>query len=274
MKATRFLLAIGLFTLSLTSAAQRTIDQKLWPAGAPNDSGDARDTATVRIFLPDAQQATGRAVVICPGGGYQGLAMDHEGYDWAPFFNSKGIAVVVLKYRMPHGHDKVPRTDAEQAIRLVRQNARSWNIRTNEVGIMGSSAGGHLASTVATHAAADAKPDFQILFYPVITMNRASTHLGSHDNLLGKGASKADESEYSNELHVNRTTPRAFIVLCDDDDVVPPSNGIDYYSELFRYDVPAALYVYPSGGHGFGMHTNFRYHTEMLLELSEWLDSF
>ena len=274
MKTTRLLLAIGLFTLSLTSAAQRTIDQKLWPAGASNDNGDARDTATVRIFLPDAQLATGRAVVICPGGGYQSLAMNHEGYDWAPFFNSKGVAVVVLKYRMPHGHEMVPRTDAEQAIRLVRQNARLWNIRTNEVGIMGFSAGGHLASTVATHAAADVKPDFQILFYPVITMNRASTHQGSHDNLLGKGADKADENEYSNELHVNHATPRAFIALCDDDDVVPSSNGVDYYTELFHFDVPAALYVYPGGGHGFGMRTNFRYHTEMLLELSEWLDSF
>lgn len=129
-------------------------------------------------------------MVICPGGGYQHLAMNHEGYDWAPFFNNMGIAAIVLKYRMPHGEKDVPISDAEEAIRLVRRNAANWNINPDDVGIMGSSAGGHLASTVATHAAKDARPDFQILFYPVITMMPDITHKGSHDNLLGSNARK------------------------------------------------------------------------------------
>ena len=185
-----------------------------------------------------------------------------------------GIAAIVLKYRMPNGNHEVPVADAEEALRLVRRNAQAWNIKTDEVGIMGSSAGGHLASTLATHSKGDAKPDFQILFYPVITMMPDITHKGSHDNFLGKDAKKKDEKEYSNDVQVSRTTPRAFIILADDDQVVLPANGVNYYTELYRHDVPASLHVYPSGGHGFGIRENFMFHNEMQLELKAWLRSF
>ena len=275
MRISRKAFATMLFAAAtLTACAQRSFVMNLWTGAAPNDNGNPADTAKVSVFLPKEKVATGRAVVICPGGGYQHLAMKHDGTDWAPFFNNIGIAAIVLKYRMPNGNHEVPVADAEEALRLVRRNAQAWNIKTDEVGIMGSSAGGHLASTLATHSKGDAKPDFQILFYPVITMMPDITHKGSHDNFLGKDAKKKDEKEYSNDVQVSRTTPRAFIVLADDDQVVLPANGVNYYTELYRHDVPASLHVYPSGGHGFGIRENFMFHNEMQLELKAWLRSF
>ena len=263
-----------LLALAVSASAQKPFVVNLWLNGAPNDNGNVADTATVKVFLPRKEEATGRAVVICPGGGYQHLAMNHEGYDWAPFFNNMGIAAIVLKYRMPHGNCDVPIADAEEAMKLVRRNANAWNIKADQVGIMGSSAGGHLASTIATHSKGDAKPDFQILFYPVITMMPDITHQGSHDNFLGKDAKKKDEKLYSNDAQVSRTTPRAIILLADDDRVVLPANGVNYYNELYRHDVPASLHVFPSGGHGFGIRESFKYHTEMELMLKAWLRSF
>lgn len=261
-----------------TAIAQKGTVMNLWAAGAPNSNGNATDTAKVTVFLPNAKKATGRAVVCCPGGGYSHLAMAHEGTDWASFFNQQGIALIVLKYRMPRGNYEIPVSDAEEAIRLVRRNANLWHIDPQQVGIMGSSAGGHLASTVATHSKGDAKPDFQILFYPVITMDPSFTHKGSHDNFLGTSHSKRDmkklELLYSNDLQVTRATPRAFIALSDDDGAVPPANGANYYQECYRHDVPAALHIYPSGGHGWGIRSSFQFHAEMLLELRAWLQSF
>lgn len=258
----------------LPACAQKGTTMYLWPSGAPNDNGNPRDTAKVTVYLPSKEKATGRCVVICPGGGYSHLAMAHEGHDWAPFFNNMGIAAVVLKYRMPNGNKEVPSSDAEEAVRLVRRNAAEWNINPADVGIMGSSAGGHLASTVATHATGDALPNFQILFYPVITMMPDITHKGSHDCLLGEKPNKKDERMYSNDMQVSRLTPRAFIALSDDDRAVLPVNGVNYYIELYRHDVPATLHVYPSGGHGWGNRDSFLYHNEMQLELKAWLRSF
>lgn len=154
---------------------------------------------SLRVFLPAPGLATGRAVVACPGGGYSGLAVNHEGYDWAPYFNKQGIALIVLKYRMPKGDRTLPISDAEAAMKMVRDSADVWNLNPNDIGIMGSSAGGHLASTIATHAPEALRPNFQILFYPVITMDKSFTHMGSHDNLLGKDASADLEKEFSNE---------------------------------------------------------------------------
>jgi acetyl esterase/lipase len=274
MKRKKLFLAIALMAVSVSAMAQRTFDINLWSGAAPDSSIDIKDTAKVRVFLPDEKDATGRAVVICPGGGYQYLAMDHEGYDWAPFFNNMGIAAIVLKYRMPHGNMRIPIEDAEEAMKLVRSNAKGWHINADDVGIMGSSAGGHLASTIATHSEGNAKPNFQILFYPVITMVSGFTHQGSHDNFLGKDAKKKDEREYSNDMKVTRVTPRAWIALSDDDRAVMPTNGVNYYLELYRHDVPATLHVYPEGGHGWGIRDAFKYHNEMELELKAWLRSF
>lgn len=266
-------LLVALLAASVSAMAQRSFDVNLWAAKTPNKNG-LQDTAYIKVFLPDAKRATGRAVVICPGGGYAHLAMEHEGTQWAPFFNNMGIAAIVLHYRMPNGNVKVPISDAEEALRTVRRNAKNWHINASDVGIMGFSAGGHLASTIATQSKADAKPNFQILFYPVITMMQGYTHQGSHDNLLGKDAHKKDEQKYCSDLQVTRVTPRACLLLSDDDHTVMPINSVNYYAELYRHDVPASIYVYPTGGHGWGMNTSFAYHAEMLTNLKGWLESF
>lgn len=266
-------LLVALFAASVSAMAQRSFDVNLWAAKTPNKNG-LQDTAYIKVYLPDAKRATGRAVVICPGGGYAHLAMEHEGTQWAPFFNNMGIAAIVLHYRMPNGNVKVPISDAEEALRTVRRNAKNWHINASDVGIMGFSAGGHLASTIATQSKAEAKPNFQILFYPVITMMQGYTHQGSHDNLLGKDAHKKDEQKYCSDLQVTRVTPRACLLLSDDDHTVMPINSVNYYAELYRHDVPSSIYVYPTGGHGWGMNTSFAYHAEMLTNLKGWLESF
>ena len=267
-----------LLAFSATAFSQKGITMEVWPNGAPNANGDDKDKAELTVYLPDAKKATGRAIVCCPGGGYSHLAMDHEGHQWATFFNNQGIALIVLKYRMPHGNYVVPISDAEQAMKIVRQNAAEWHIDTHNVGIMGFSAGGHLASTIATHSTGDAAPNFQILFYPVITMDLGFTHKGSHDNFLGEGHSKKElrklETEYSNDLQVNRMTPRTFLALSDDDKAVPAANGFGYYQQLYKHDVPASIHIYPSGGHGWGYRESFAFHYQMVFELKAWLQSF
>ncbi len=277
MKRLRLITLILLLPIAVLYA-QKGQKMDVWSRGAPNSNGDVNDIAEMTVYLPDEKKATGRAIVCCPGGGYTHLAMDHEGHQWATFFNNQGIALIVLKYRMPHGNPEVPLSDAEQAMRVVRDNAQLWHIDRNDVGIMGFSAGGHLASTVATHSREDAAPNFQILFYPVITMDPGYTHMGSHDNLLGtdhsKKALKKLETKYSNDLQVNRTTPRAFIALSDDDKGVPAANGFSYYQQLYRFDVPASIHIYPSGGHGWGYRETFAFHYQMLFELKGWLQSF
>ena len=272
------LIAMLLLTTTATMAQEKGMKMDLWPKGATFTSSDKEDKAEMTVYLPDAKKATGRAVVCCPGGGYSHLAMDHEGHQWATFFNNQGIALIVLKYRMPRGNPMVPVSDAEQAIKMVRKNATGWHIDRTQVGIMGFSAGGHLASTIATHATGEAAPNFQILFYPVITMDPGFTHKGSHDNLLGTDHSKKEwrqlEADYSNDLRVNRTTPRAFLALSDDDKVVPAANGFGYYEQLYRHDVPASIHIYPTGGHGWGYRESFEYHYQMIFELKSWLESF
>jgi acetyl esterase/lipase len=268
----RFYLLLLLMTMVNIVSAQKVID--LWPNGAPNDNGDAEDKAQLTVFLPDEKRATGRAVVVCPGGAYSHLALEHEGTQWAPFFNQQGIALIVLKYRMPHGNKAVPLNDALEAMRYVRRHAKSWHINTQQVGIMGFSAGGHLASLVATRGKGDARPNFQILFYPVITMDPSFTHHDSMKNFFGGTPKKKDIRDYSSDQQVSRVTPRTFIALSDDDDLVLPMNGANFYMECYRHDVPASLHVFPSGGHGWGMRDSFEFHVDMLICLRSWLNSF
>jgi acetyl esterase/lipase len=267
-------LLLAMLLLSAGAFAQKAQEMNLWPDGPRTNNGDPEDQAKVWVYLPDAKKATGRAVVCCPGGGYQHLAMQHEGHDWAPFFNGQGIALIVVKYRMPHGNYTVPQEDADQAMRLVRSNAKAWHINKDDVGIMGFSAGGHLASTVATHSTGDAAPNFQILFYPVISMEQGITHQGSRENLLGKKPKRKLLTDYSNEQCVTKRTPRAFIALANDDRSVSPINSISYYEALFSEKVPASLHIYPTGGHGFGIRQSFASHLEMMTELRSWLQSF
>ena len=287
MKHTIKSLASALLMLVCTSAVQaqyqKPISMDLWTQGLPNTNGiesKGYDDATrnykpgITVYLPKGNSKPARAVVICPGGGYYMLAMDHEGHQWAPFFNARGIAAIVVKYRMPNGHDEVPQSDVYEAIRIVKAHAAEWNIDPAGIGVMGFSAGGHLASTVATHAPADISLKFQILMYPVITMDATFTHQGSRNGLIGASPTAEKIKLYSNELQVNAGTPRAFIALSDDDDVVLPLNSVRYYEALKQHNIPATMMVYPSGGHGWGIGESFLYHTQMLTELDSWLRTF
>ncbi len=225
---------------------------------------------TLEVYLPSKKIATGKAVVICPGGGYRGLAYDGEGTDIAKWLNSKGIAAFVLKYRLPVSKsliipNEAPLQDAKRAIRIVRSNAKKWNISENQIGIMGFSAGGHLASTLGTHFDSEdklpksetesisARPDFMILVYPVITMNSAFGHQGSRENLLGLNPSQELINYYSNELHVNSKTPPTFLIHSSDDSTVPVKNSIVFYEALQKEKVKVEMHIFPEGGHGFGL---------------------
>ncbi|WP_347075197.1 alpha/beta hydrolase, partial [Bacteroides uniformis] len=178
----------------------------------------------------------------------------------------------VLKYRMPNGHHEVPLSDAEQAIRMVREHAAEWGVNPQRVGIMGASAGGHLAASLATLYSSDkTRPDFQILFYPVISMQKGVTHGGSRKNLIGENPSQELEQKYSLERQVSPRTPQAFIMLSSDDDAVPPINGIGYFLALRDHKVPASLHAYPTGGHGWGFRDNFTYKRQWTEELEKWL---
>jgi len=225
------------------------------------------------IFVPKSDKPV-RTVIVCPGGGYAMTAYYHEGFAWRNFFEKQGIATVLLNYRMPHGNHLVPASDVYAAIRYLKAHATELNIDPDQIGVMGSSAGGHLASTVATHATDDLRPAFQILFYPVITMDATLTHQGSRENLIGKNPTNEMVKLYSNELQVTEKTPRAFIVLTADDTTVPPANSARYYEALTMHQVPAVMHVYPTGEHGFGMLDSFKYKEEMMIELKSWLASF
>lgn len=286
MKKSLFILPFLIALLtggSLSAQTDKQFDVDLWPKGLPNTNGidnqpfdDNKQNykPSIRVFLPPKDKTNGRVVIACPGGAYGGLAYGHEGYEWAPYFNEQGIALCVLKYRMPRGNREVPYSDAEEALRVVRENAKKWNIDPAKIGIMGSSAGGHLASTMATHLKSELRPAFQILFYPVISMDQSITHAGSRQNLLGSNITPELDNLYSNEKQVTVDTPRAFIVFSDDDDAVPSENGVYYYLALKKNKVPASLYIYPSGGHGWGSRKDFKYNKEMLSDLTAWLNSF
>lgn len=277
-----FLMAmLSLVFTSTLSHAQKTMDIDLWPKGLPNTNGidttqpydDSKNNfkPSIRVFLPE--KGDGRAVVCCPGGGYSHLAMNHEGYDWAPFFNERGIALIVLKYRMPHGNTDVPISDAREALRVVREHAEEWGIDPKKVGIMGSSAGGHLATTVATHSDSLTVPNFQILFYPVVTFDYKYTHKGSRHNLIGETASPDVVMLYCNEKQVSPVTPPAILLLSDDDKTVPSQNSVNYYLAMKENGVKASMCIYPSGGHGWGIRDTFKYHNEMMNDLSAWLET-
>ena len=276
-----FLLSF-LFVTTMLSA-QKTVELPLWPNGAPNsnelsgaeqrqNNGEVSDVTEPTLTVYPAARPNGMAIIMCPGGGYGRLAMNHEGHDMAPWLNTQGITYAVLKYRMPNGHHEVPLSDAEQAIRLLREHAAEWGVNPQRVGIMGASAGGHLAASLATLYSSDkSRPDFQILFYPVISMQKGITHGGSRKNLLGENPSQELEQKYSLERQVSPRTPQAFIMLSSDDDVVPPINGIGYFLALRDHKVPASLHAYPTDGHGWGFRDSFTYKRQWTEELEKWL---
>ncbi len=223
---------------------------------------------TITVFLPPKKIANGTAVVICPGGGYWVVAAKHEGYDVAKKFAEMGVAAIVLKYRIPNDNwmqnrEIGPLQDAQQAIKTTRDSAIKWHINPHRVGIMGFSAGGHLASTAGTHFKksyipnplnTNLRPDFIALIYPVISFNEKISHKGSAIQLLGEKATQEKLDEYSNELQVSKETPPTFLVHASDDDAVNPKNSLTFYEALLNNKVPAELHIYQNGGHGFGLN--------------------
>jgi acetyl esterase/lipase len=279
-----------MFAMSIK--AQQIID--LYPDNIPgskptgilevNTSGMYRGVTkpNLEIYLPEKEKATGTAVVICPGGGYSVIVFQGEGVSTAKEFARNGVAAFVLKYRLPDDSSMLdkkigPLQDAQQAIKVVRENAAQWGINPNKIGIMGFSAGGHLASTGATHfnksliensKNTSLRPDFQILVYPVISMQDNLTHPDSRSKLLGTNPSKEVVDQFSNELQVDENTPPAYITHAADDKLVDVDNSIEYFEKLRHHNVPVEMHIYPKGGHGF----NFRQEGWMAL-LFKWMES-
>lgn len=269
---------IFIIILSSTLNAQKPIEIELWPNGAPNDNGIEKEekidetrpknVKEAKLYVFPAKKSNGMAVIACPGGGYSHLALYHEGIYMADWFNSMGITLAVLRYRTPNGNCEVPLSDAHQAIKIMRERAEELNF--TKLGIMGASAGGHLASTVATHFDDKTKVDFQILFYPVILMDNYE-HAGLVKNLLGNSPDDSLVDMFSNEKHVTSETPPAFIMHSSDDKIVPVENSIKYYMSLVKYGISASLHIYPIGGHGWGFNDSFIFKRQWTGELEKWL---
>lgn len=283
MKSLKPALFIVLLSVALNAGAQNSI-LKLWQQGIPgsvkNDTYVEKETVangipsryekvtepTLTVFLPEKEKATGTAVLICPGGGYGVLAFDHEGYQIARWLNENGIAGIILKYRLPNDlimKDKSvgPLQDAQEGIRYIRRKAAEWNINPDKIGVIGFSAGGHLASTISTHYAekvyendaTSARPDFSLLIYPVISFDASFTHMGSRNNLIGKEAGDEAVKRFSNELQINEKTPPAFLVHSADDKTVPVKNSMVYFDALNKFNIPTEMHIYQKGGHGYGL---------------------
>lgn len=266
---------LALFLQSATeTAAQEVIP--LWPDGAPDSNeltgpeqgercvGNVTEP-TLTILHPDPDDAIGAAVLVISGGGYGVVCLQPEGWPAAEALTRAGITAAVLKYRLPNGHHEVPIQDAQQALRIVRSRAAEWGVEPDRIGVMGFSAGGHLASTVGTHFTEDFsggqgdhldqshRPDFMILVYPVITLAPDYAHGGSRRGLLGEDATAGEIARFSNHLRVTRETPPTFLVHASDDEAVHPFNSIHFYTALKENAVPAELHLFEAGGHGFGL---------------------
>jgi acetyl esterase/lipase len=294
------ILAYGIFAYSHC----QTGTLKLWPQGVPNSiSDDHYKEHTVKswgrdcwanvtdpellIYKAPEEKATGTAIIICPGGAYARISYTQEGNAVATWLNEKGITAIILKYRLPSDsimNDKSigPLQDAQRAIRIVRHNASQWNIDPTKIGIMGFSAGGHVASSLCTHYndkvyepidTTSARPDFSVLVYPVISMIDPVTHMGSRINLLGTAPDTALIIKFSNELQVSPDTPPAFLVHSADDDAVPFNNSINYFKALRKNNVTCELHIYQSGGHGYGLAKNGDTQSQWPEACLRWLKS-
>lgn len=259
-----------LFSTMLQAADREVIF--LWPNGVPESNGITEPEVTendrvsnvsvpsMTFFKADATKNTGVAILVIPGGGYAREAAGHEGSQFGEWLSAQGINAFVLKYRLPNKHAFIPLKDAQQAMRIIRGRSAEWKLNPAKIGVSGFSAGGHLAATLGTHFDKSTRPDFMILFYPVISMQESVTHAGSRENLLGSDYKKDSVDYYSNELQVTKDTPPTLLFLSDDDGAVPPQNSIDFYAALKKNKVPASLHIFPEGGHGWGFRETFRYH--------------
>ena len=262
------ILASLLLSLQALGAGPKDFEIPLWPDGAPTKNGFEGQPETFNrgkdypgnvsvptLHVYPAAKPNGKAIICCPGGGYAFLSMKYEGRDMARWMNRQGITFAVLKYRMPNGHKEVTLEDSRRAIKIMRDSAAAWGFDPAQVGIMGSSAGGHFAATLATMAGDEKyRPNFQILLYPVISMD--------------------DIEKYSLQNRVDALTPRAFIVLSADDKTVNPLNSLEYVRALLANKVPVTLHMYPTGGHGWGYREDFAFKREWTGELESWLRTF
>jgi acetyl esterase/lipase len=285
MKSLSSILFILCFSILTINSNAQTQIIKVWPDGIPGSVQDQsyaeKETMTngipsryekvtdptLTVFLPSEDKATGTAVLICPGGGYGVLAFDHEGYQIARWLNDNGIAGIILKYRLPSdlimkNKSTGPLQDAQEGMRIIRRNAALWKIDPEKIGVIGFSAGGHLASSLSTHYSeavydskdeVSARPDFSLLIYPVITFDASFTHMGSRNNLIGKEPSEESIKHFSNELQINEKTPPAFLVHSADDKTVPVKNSMAYFDALNKFGIPAEMHIYQKGGHGYGL---------------------
>jgi acetyl esterase/lipase len=270
----------------------------LWPAGHPGNAGGEptvagtpewleldKENPSITPFLPEPDNRTGSAVVVCPGGGYGHHAMGHEGLAIAEWLRARGVAGIVLRYRCGGGKNQqpAPLEDAQRAIRMVRSRASEWGIDPERVGVLGSSAGGHLASTAATmfdDGQADAsdpieqlssRPAFAVLLYPVISMEKGIAHGGSRDNLLGKEPSDELAAQWSTDRRVTDRTPPTLIISTSDDKTVPIKNSLLFYEALLAHKVPAEMHIWETGGHGFGLRGGDRPVDQWAEQLEPWL---
>lgn len=282
----RIFLIILFFTIIVQIYAQEKIT--LWENGAPNALGSEDFDVPTLIYYPVQNKQAHTAILICPGGGYSHLAMEHEGSQVAEYFNKIGISAFVLKYRVCNKkqncyHYPVPLNDANRAIRYIKANAEKYNIDSTKIGIMGFSAGGHLASSVSTHIldgnpeATDklerysTRPDFMILVYPVISFTTPYTHNDSRKKFLGTKNTIEMRELFSNELQVTYKTPPTLLIHANDDKVVPPENSILFYTALRKAGVEASLIIFPYGGHGFGMRQKNEYVDTWPEHCHKWL---
>jgi len=277
--------ATALASGAAQSASVQTKETILWPEGAPGAAGNGdADRPSLLLFVPPAVPSPRSAVVVCPGGGYAGLALDYEGAQVAEWLNAQGLAAFVLKYRhAPRYHHPAPLLDAQRALRYVRWHASEFGVAPDRIGIWGFSAGGHLAATAATHfdagdpGAADSidrvssRPDFLILAYPVISCVEPYAHVGSCQNLLGEHPEPGLGESVSNERQVTARTPPAFLFHTSDDNTVPPENSVAFYLALRKAGVPAELHVYTHGRHGVGLALNDPVLSSWVRRLAEWL---
>lgn len=289
------LILAAIASLCIMTAQAQDLTIKLWDnATAPHSnglSGEDKDEGQERIsntniaelFIYEANpaKATGQAVVICPGGGYRLLSMGHEGRDYAKWMAENGITTAVLKYRLPNTTPQVPMEDAAEALRYMREEYRG-KASIKQLGIMGFSAGGHLAASTAvgclkangdTSARAALRPDFAVLFYPVITGNPSQMHKGSYDKLLGSDRTQELTDKWSPELVAGKDAPQTLLILSSDDATVPPINSTKFYNTLKELGVPASITILPSGGHGWGFRDTFKYKAIWQEAMLQWLAS-
>jgi acetyl esterase/lipase len=288
MKTKLSIVLVLLMNIFMMNGFSQTLTIKLWPDGIPGSKTDPSYvekitttdgritrcekvvTPDLTVFLPAPEKANGAAVLICPGGGYGVLAFDHEGNAIAKWLNDNGIAGIILKYRLPSDQIMIdksigPLQDAQEAMRVIRRNAVSWKINPDRVGVIGFSAGGHLASTLSTHYAekvyevkdnTSARPNFSLLIYPVVSFDTLITHRGTRNNLIGLKPDIKQVQRFSNELQITADTPPAFLVHSADDKAVPVMNSIGYFKGLQKNNIPVELHIFQKGGHGYGLSPN------------------